>query len=101
MMSHGHLVSSLGQVIAVVADVKLEGDVWSGQCTLAPVLDFLRLFHSYEEAVNGQLFGLIDALDEQISGLSPRLVDASGQSVTIHDLQIFPSTGVGSWRVAR
>ncbi len=100
-MSQARLEDSLGRLIAVAADVKLEDDVWSTQCILVQVPEFLRLFHAYEDAVNGQMFTLVDTLEQQIAGLGPRLVETSGQSVAIEDLQIFPNAGVGSWRVVR
>jgi hypothetical protein len=98
-MTIGRLFDFLRRPIADVVDVTREGDVWSAKCTLVQLAEFQRLFHSYEEAVNGQLLSLVDSLEQQIAALEPRLVETTGMTLPIRDLQIFPSAGTGSWRV--
>jgi hypothetical protein len=59
-----------------------------------------QTFSRFEDIVNQQMFGLLDAVEEQIDRFSIKATWNNGCAVPIEDLQIFPSTQRVSFRVA-
>jgi hypothetical protein len=50
----------------------------------------LKRFEEYERLVNGQVFALLDQMEEQIASHLLKVVLESGQEIAIEDLQIYP-----------
>jgi hypothetical protein len=61
--------------------------------------ELLRRFEAYEEIVNGQMFGLLDEIEEEIGALTLFAVFDDGQEFLVEDLQIYPSSGRVSFKV--
>jgi hypothetical protein len=62
--------------------------------------DLLRRFEAYEEIVNGQMFSLLDEMEEQIGEIPLVAVFEEGDEFPVQDLQIYPSEGRISFKVA-
>ncbi len=60
-----------------------------------------RLFAQYEEVVEGQMFGLLDGIEEKIAAVPFRVVFEDGTEAEVEDLQVFPSTGAVSFKTRR
>jgi hypothetical protein len=61
--------------------------------------DILRRFEAYEEIVEGQMFSLLDEIEDQISGLTLSAIFDDGQEFLVEDLQVYPSSGRVSFKV--
>jgi hypothetical protein len=80
-------------------DVSTVGDHFEGTLDLNQLPDDLRLlFTEFEEVVEGQMFSLLDRLDERIRAAQLRLDWGGGTSTSVEDLQVFPSTGAISFK---
>jgi hypothetical protein len=60
----------------------------------------VALFREFEDAVNNQLFSDVDRLQDAIDALAFRARFDDGSESLIADLQVFPSTGEFSFRLA-
>jgi hypothetical protein len=67
--------------------------------SLMPV-DLRRKFEEHEEIVEGQIFSLLDEVEESISCIGIKAV-LDGIEVSIEDLQIYPSTNRVSFKVGK
>jgi hypothetical protein len=67
--------------------------------SLMPV-DLRRKLEEYEEIVEGQIFSLLDEVEESISCFEIKAV-LDGTEVPIEDLQIYPSTNRVSFKVCK
>src|SRR5262245_1916667 len=84
--------------IAQVAD---EGDHYGGAIDLRCAPAGLRaLFYEFEEIVNGQMFRFLDEIQEKIGSLAIKVIFENGHEVYVKDLQVFPSTGEVSFKLA-
>ncbi len=63
-------------------------------------LDIRATFERFETTVNDQMLSLIDSIESEIGRLGISARFGAGQPTPICDLQIFPSTGQLSCRVA-
>ncbi|HTU92148.1 MAG TPA: hypothetical protein VMF69_18850 [Gemmataceae bacterium] len=94
------LVDPPGKVLAT-AQVADEGTYYGGSIDLRETPpSLLALFKEFEEIVNGQMFAFLDDIQERIGAFSIKAVFDSGQEVHVRDLQVFPSTGDVSFRLA-
>ncbi len=58
-------------------------------------------FDEYEEVVNGQMFSLLDEIEEQIGALSLKVVFEEGVEFSVADLQIYPGGGRISFKILK
>jgi hypothetical protein len=73
------------------ARVSQRDDLFLGEIELSTMPeDLLKRFEEYETLVNGQMFALLDDIEEQIDSLLLKVVLESGQEIAIEDLQIYP-----------
>ncbi len=80
------------KVVATGQVVKYE-DRFTGQLDLLSISTSLRqTFEEYEEIVNGQMFSLLDEIEEQINALRLKVIFNEGDEAIIEDLQIYPTT---------
>lgn len=81
------------------ADVECREDHYSGSVDLAQMPTPLRhLFEEYEEIVNGQVFGLLDQIEDRVDAAAMS-VFFDGHERRTRDLQILPGLGRISFRV--
>ena len=59
---------------------------------IQPLIEALRQEKGRAEIVNGQMFSLLDEIEEQIGALRLKIRFATGYEVAIEDLQIYPTT---------
>jgi hypothetical protein len=88
--------------ILAIARVVDEGEYYGGTIDLdgAPG-DVRALFDEFEEIVNGQIFSLLDEVQEKIASLRIRAMFDDGMESPLRDLQIFPSTGDVSFKLVK
>ena len=60
--------------------------------------EFKRLFEEYEEIVEGQMFSLLDDIEEKIGVIPFKVSFADGTEASVEDLQVYPSTGAVSFK---
>lgn len=85
--------------IVATAQVSEQEGRFSGSIDLGSMPEDLRkTFESYEEIVNGQMFGLLDGIEDEISALALTAAFESGCKAVVSDLQIYPSSGRVSFR---
>lgn len=79
--------------VLAIAQVVEHGEGYRGKIDLSfmPVR-LQEKFAEYEELVNGQMFSLVDELEEQIRALRLKIRFDTGDEVETEDLQIYPST---------
>jgi hypothetical protein len=95
------LLDPAGKVVAV-ATVTDKGTYFGGSVDLGATPPELRaLFEAFDEIANGQMFSLLDEFHEKIDSLGIRASFADGREAAVYDLQVYPSTGDVSFRVAR
>src|SRR5947209_1177847 len=94
------LIDQSRKVVAT-AQVADEGAYYGGTIDLRETpSSLLALFEEFEEIVNGQMFAFLDDIQGRI-GTSPlKAVFDTGPEVSVKDLQVFPSTGDVSFRLA-
>jgi hypothetical protein len=81
-----------GQVVA-------EGDHFVGSIDLSPMpASMLRTFQEFDELVNGQVFSLLDDVEQRINDLAIKVVFDDGHESFLEDLQIYPSIGSTSFK---
>src|SRR3954453_12477178 len=94
------LVDQFRSIVAT-ADVADEGANYGGAIDLTSTPAGVRaLFEEFEEIVNGQMFAFLDEVQERIAALRLKAVFDSGRAECIKDLQVFPSTGDVSFKLA-
>ena len=87
--------------VVATAQVADEGAYYGGTIDLGDTPPSLRaLFEEFEEIVNGQMFAFLDDIQERIGAILLKAVFDTGQEVQIKDLQVFPSTGDVSFKLA-
>jgi hypothetical protein len=75
------------------------GDLFEGTIQTDHLPDDLRqLFAEFEEVVEGQMFSLLDQVEDRIRTARLRVVWEGGADTPVSDLQVFPSTGAVSFR---
>jgi hypothetical protein len=80
-------------------DVSLIGDHFEGTISLkATPPQLKRLFDEYEKIVEGQMFSLLDEIEQKLNALQIRTVFDNGSVMYVCDLQIFPSTSSVSFK---
>jgi hypothetical protein len=94
------LIDEARNVLAL-AHVEDEGPHYGGTVDLrdAPA-SFRALCEHFDEAVNDQIFGLADEIEEQFASLHIKAVFEDGSEGYVTDLQVFPSTGGVSFKLA-
>ena len=94
------LIDLRGRLIAPVF-AALEDGLYSGSLDSKKMpADVAALFYEFEEAVNQQLFTHVDKLENKISALGMRARFDNGFESPVTDLQIFPTAGDFSFRLA-
>lgn len=94
------LLDPAGNVVAT-AQVTDEGAHYGGTIDLRETPPSLRaLFEEFEENVSGQMFTFVDEVEEKIGGLRLKAVFDTGRGAYVKDLQVFPSTGDVSFKLA-
>ncbi len=87
--------------VVATAQVADEGAYYGGTIDLRQTPASLRaLFEEFEEIVNGQMFAFLDDIQERIGSLPIKAVFDTGHEVYVKDLQVFPSTGDVSFKLA-
>jgi hypothetical protein len=83
-------------------DVHFRDDRFEGTICLDATPPQLRqLFEQFEEVVEGQMFSLLDAIEEKIGSIPLRAVFDNGTEAYVADFQVFPSTKAGSFRACQ
>ena len=96
-------VKLLDQSCKVVATLQVadEGAYYGGTIDLRDTpASLCTLFEEFEEIVNGQMFAFLDEIQERIGTLPLKAQFETGQEGYIKDLQVFPSTGEVSFKLA-
>ena len=94
------LVDSFGRVHATALVADRDG-VYEGTVDLHDTSPELRsLFAEFEEIVNEQMFAFLDDVQFRMSSAISRAVFEDGCEAALQDLQVFPSTGDISFRLA-
>ncbi|HTE18381.1 MAG TPA: hypothetical protein VK689_08370 [Armatimonadota bacterium] len=90
------------RIVVATAQVAERGECLAGLINLGPMPAALRhKFAEYEEIVDGQMFSLLDDIEEQINAVPLTAVFGDGSEAPVEDLQIYPSTGRVSFRLAK
>ena len=93
-----YLTDDSGARLAAL-NVSTIGDHFEGTIALDQLPDDLRrVFAEFEEVVEGQMFSLLNSLEERIRTAQLRAAWAGGETTPAEDLQVFPSTGAISFR---
>ena len=88
------IVDREGKAVAT-GEVERRGDRYVGTADVGRMPGPIReLFEGYEEIVDGQMFGLLDGIEEQVGGLRLAAVFKGGGRADVEDLQIFPGAGM-------
>ena len=100
IVRHIRLINENNAELAT-ADVTDEGDHFGGSIDLRSTpADLCKLFHEFEEIVNGQMFVFLDEIQDKISAVPIKVIFDDGEVVSVKDLQVFPSTHNVSFRLA-
>lgn len=100
MKMNANLVDSTGRVLAR-ASVQDEGKFYGGCIDLEMTPANVRtLFNEFEEIVNGQMFSFLDEIQGRMEMLHIKVQFDDGRVAPVTDLQVFPSTGEVSFRLA-
>lgn len=93
-------IDQSGQVLAT-AQVADEGAHFGGSIDLRQTPANIRaLFDEFEEIVNGQMLSFLDAVQDKIDSLNIKAVFENEPAGDIKNLQVFPSAGEASFRLA-
>lgn len=94
------LIDSSRNLIAV-AQLAEVGNIYSGSIDLRRMPAGMRaLFDEFEDLVNGQMFSLAEEAEEKIESLTIKAIFENGQEFYLKDLQVFPSSGEVSLKLA-
>jgi hypothetical protein len=81
-------------------DVQFREDHFEGTICLDATPPYLRqLFEQFEEVVEGQMFGLLDDIEEKIEANRLRVTFNNAAEAWVTDLQVFPSTNAVSFKI--
>src|SRR5437870_1029764 len=95
------IIDPCGKVVAT-AQVAKRGDRFAGLIDLGPMpVSLRRQFEAYEEIVNGQVFSLLDEIEEQIGAFGLKAAFEDSSEAVVADLQVYPSTGRVSFKVVK
>jgi uncharacterized protein YlaN (UPF0358 family) len=87
-------------IVVAIAQVVADGEGYRGRIDLSLMPAKLQeQFAEYEEIVNGQMFSLLDEVEEQIRVLRLKIRFDTGYEVEAEDLQIYPSTNRISFKL--
>src|SRR2546426_25117 len=87
--------------VVATAQVTQTGERFAGLIDLSPMPASLReRFEEYEEIVNGQMFSLLDEIEEQIGAVPLKAVFEGGCESVLEELQIYPSTRRVTFKIA-
>jgi hypothetical protein len=90
------------RTVLATAHVMDEGTHFRGTIDLAKMPESLRmLFVELEEIVNGQEFNFLDEIQDKIAATSLKVVFGDGTEALVKDLQIYPTTGEVSFKLAK
>ncbi|MBV9123936.1 MAG: hypothetical protein JO112_11310 [Planctomycetes bacterium] len=82
-----------------VVNVTFTGTHYEGTISLENTPPELRrLFEEYEEIVEGQMFSLLDSIEEKIGSIPFKVSFENRTEACLEDLQVFPSTGAVSFK---
>jgi hypothetical protein len=98
------VVQFLGPERKVIATAKVveEAGHFAGRIDLSTTPRTTRqLFEEFEEVVNGQVFSLLDEIEERIAAAAPVAVFDDGREAVIQDLQVYPSSGRVSFKLGK
>src|SRR5262245_55780928 len=94
------LIDSSGNLVATAA-ITDEGPHFGGAINLrATPAKMGTLFDEFEETVNDQVFSSLEEVQGKIDALSISAVFPDGEQARIKDLQVYPSTGDVSFKLA-
>lgn len=99
---HTQMVKLLDSSCTVVASAQVveHGKEYRGKIDLSLMPARLQeKFAEYEEIVNGQMFSLLDEIEEQIRAMRLKIRFDAGNEVETDDLQIYPSTNRVSFKL--
>jgi hypothetical protein len=83
-------------------DVQFRDDHFEGTISLEATPPYLRqLFEQFEEVVEGQMFSLLDAIEEKIEAARLRVLLEDGAEACVTDLQVFPSRNAVSFKTCQ
>ncbi len=86
-----HLVDESSAPVAQL-DVQLRDGVFEGTIHLESTPPSMRkLFEQYEECVEGQMFSLLDDLEDRLAALRLRAILSDGTEADVVNLQVYPS----------
>jgi hypothetical protein len=95
------LIAGSGNVIGT-ALVAANEALFRGQIDLSYTPpELIRVFKEYEDIVNGQMFSLLDDIEERIAALALRVAFDEGLEVGVEDVQVYPTTGRVSFKVVQ
>ena len=98
-MQSVQLIDNNRDVVAV-AEVTDEHGLYSGSINLGAMPPALRAkFEEFEEIVNGQIFSLLDQIEDEINQLGLKVVFNGSPAEAMTDLQIYPRGEVMSFRL--
>jgi len=90
------------RAVVATAQVLEEGAQYRGRIDLGLMPAPLKqTFADFEEIVNGQMFSLLDEIEEQIGAMGLKIRFSSGYEAKTADLQIYPSTNRISFQLAK
>jgi hypothetical protein len=93
------IIDLRGELVAT-AQVTERGKTFAGAIDLtATPADVRRKFDEYEALVNGQVFSLLDEIEDQIRALRLKAVFEGGCELPLEDLQVFPRSRRVSFQV--
>jgi hypothetical protein len=94
-----HLIDS-GRTVVATAQVTDENGLFSGSVALEPMPAAMRAkFEEYETIIQGQMFGLLDRVEDEIEQLNLKAVFPQGREEALTDLQLYPRTKRVSFRL--
>lgn len=98
---HIQLIDEAGHLLAT-AEVVKDGAVFAGTIDLrsAPP-ELCALFAEFEECVNDQVFTLADEIQGKIAAFPIKAVFPDGAQAEVGDLQVFPTAGDVSFKLAQ
>jgi hypothetical protein len=94
------LIDGSGRVVAV-ARVAKDGEGYRGTIDLGQMPVGMRaVFAEFEDIVSNQMFSFLDEIQAKKSAIPINVVFDNGGEAYICDLQVYPSTGDVSFKVA-
>ena len=94
------LIDDGGRALAC-GEVSDQGEYYAGTIDVTCSPPKVReLFTEFETVVNGQEFSCLDEIQQRIDGLHAMVVFDDGDRAAVSDLQVFPTSGTVSFRLA-